>query len=578
MKSILKFSFPIFGCILLPVLLHIYPPKIIAELDKRLYFSSFVLVVLILFFYKNFENSNENIEKRLIELTNKLPDIVYYFIFLIFTLITQNYLLNYETLSWDIPTYLVATYDIAEGNLPYTTQWETKGPLLVYIYYFLSILSGKTYIIFRILNDLILFLISVIVFKLVMVVSKNEKITAFSSSFLFLTIFGMRWYISEFSELYCLVFLSLSSLVLLRTTEIELNKLFIVSFLISLSALINQVAIIFIFPVFIFLYFEKRLNTKVLFYLFIGGAVPQAFFALLYMINNQFDIYFFNYFILPFTYVGGTGVEKNLIYEFTVWLRELFNYQNFLYFSIFSTVCFNLFQIFKYKISRISNLNMFLYVNTLFAFTIYFLGGWGFAHHLFYFVFFFSLLVACINNKKSKVLIYSFVVISGLSVFFQTYETSTYNLRNFESLQENYPLYKLSNEIDSYYDDYENYEIFALEYVLVLYYLEKPNFSYIIHPTNHFQEYITKTLIEYNKIELDNVNNLLQKNPDVILCNPERIHMGKVLQNEYFSCNYEDYAEKYLQLDTKVYREDKNIEYYYDKYKKLNVFLKNKSS
>ena len=135
---------------------------------------------------------------------------------MIFTLITQNYLLNYETLSWDIPTYLVATYDIAEGNLPYTTQWETKGPLLVYIYYFLSILSGKTYIIFRILNDLILFLISVIVFKLVMVVSKNEKITAFSSSFLFLTIFGMRWYISEFSELYCLVFLSLSSLVLLE--------------------------------------------------------------------------------------------------------------------------------------------------------------------------------------------------------------------------------------------------------------------------------------------------------------------------------------------------------------------------
>ena len=30
--------------------------------------------------------------------------------------------------------------------------------------------------------------------------------------------------------------------------------------------------------------------------------------------------------------------------------------------------------------------------------------------------------------------------------------------------------------------------------------------------------------------------------------------------------------KKYLQLDTKVYREDKNIEYYYDKYKKLNVF------
>ena len=67
MKSILKFSFPIFGCILLPVLLHIYPPKIIAELDKGCIFQ--VLFWLFLYsFYKNFENSNENIEKRLIEL------------------------------------------------------------------------------------------------------------------------------------------------------------------------------------------------------------------------------------------------------------------------------------------------------------------------------------------------------------------------------------------------------------------------------------------------------------------------------------------------------------------------------
>ncbi len=573
----MKFFIPILICITLPILSHTYPPNIISVIDKRLYYASFVLVSLLLLFKKNFENSNQVLENKILLHTDKISDKFYYLILTLFVLITQNFLLNFETLSWDIPTYLVATYDVAQGNLPYTTQWETKGPLLVYIYYFLSLISGKSYILFRIANDFVLLFIAIILYKIAIILSEGNKLTAFSSSLLFLSIFGMRWYISEFSELYCLVFLSLSYMFLISSKVKTLKKIFFIGFFISLSSLINQVSILFIIPVMIYMYLESELKKKNFYYLVFGAAIPQMIFLTLYLINGQLDVYIFNYFILPFTYVGSTGVDKNLLYEFTVWLREIFNYESFVYFSIFSIVCLNFIQLFKYKISQISNFNLLFYLSTLFGFAVYFIGGWGFAHHLIYFIFFFSFLLTQIINNKSKVFVFCLVLISAISIFSETYQKSSYNLSNLRSLEENYPLFKLSNEIANSFDKDEEFEVFALEYVLVLYYLEKPNFSYIIHPTNHFQDYITDTLTKYKKIEIDNVNYLLQKNPEVILCNPERIHMGKVLKNENFSCNFEDYKDTYRQLDTKKYREDKNIEFYFDKYKKLNVFIKDKS-
>ena len=84
---------------------------------------------------------------------------------LIFTFITQNVYLDYETVSWDIPSYLVASLPIGDGYLPYEIQWESKGPVLMYVYYFLILISGKSYIIFRLINDFILFVISIFLFK-----------------------------------------------------------------------------------------------------------------------------------------------------------------------------------------------------------------------------------------------------------------------------------------------------------------------------------------------------------------------------------------------------------------------------
>ena len=54
---------------------------------------------------------------------------------ILFILISQNRHLNFETITWDISSYLVASNDLDDNLIPFTTQWESKGPLSIYIYY-----------------------------------------------------------------------------------------------------------------------------------------------------------------------------------------------------------------------------------------------------------------------------------------------------------------------------------------------------------------------------------------------------------------------------------------------------------
>ena len=64
----------------------------------------------------------------------------------------------------------------------------------------------------------------------------------------------------------------------------------------------------------------------------------------------------------------------------------------------------------------------------------------------------------------------------------------------------------MSEQIDEEFDN--EYEILALEYLLVLYYLDIPNVSYIIHPGNHYEEYIVEKLIELNKVQTNEFNHI----------------------------------------------------------------------
>tara|TARA_B110000003_G_C16500043_1_gene477043 strand:- start:178 stop:735 length:558 start_codon:yes stop_codon:yes gene_type:complete len=180
--------------------------------------------------------------------------------------------------------------------------------------------------------------------------------------------------------------------------------------------------------------------------------------------------------------------------------------------------------------------------------------------------------VANIKFNNTYIVLFLFLLICSSSIFIKSFSKSYENLSNISSIQENYPIYKLSQEIDSQFKG--EYNILALEYVLVLFYLDKPNYSYIVHPTNHFEEYIEGPLVQISKIENNNIEKLLLKEPDVIICNSMRIHRGVPTDNTDFKCDYEHYQKEYSQIETSVYRKDLKVEYYFDPYKNMNVFIK----
>ena len=165
----------------------------------------------------------------------------------VITLITQNVYLNYETITWDVASYLVASIEISEGFIPMETQWESKGPLLFYIYNYLFDISNSNYVIFRLLNDVLLYFVSFVLFLIVYIISEKKILKSFMTSLLFILLTSKVSYVSEFSELYCLFFIALAYLFNLKIQNLIL-KYFTVGLLISLSSLVNQGSLLFLIP------------------------------------------------------------------------------------------------------------------------------------------------------------------------------------------------------------------------------------------------------------------------------------------------------------------------------------------
>ena len=165
-----------------------------------------------------------------------------------------------------------------------------------------------------------------------------------------------------------------------------------------------------------------------------------------------------------------------------------------------------------------------------------------------------------------------FIFISvGFSIN-EMYKVSYYNLSNYQEVYNDYPLNNLSKTIDSYFDS--DYEILALDYLIILEYLDKPNYSYIVHPSNHFEEFIVEILTDLNRLEPNHISFMLDNQPEVIICNPKMIIRGEPTKIDYYNCEVDDYFKNYKEIDTSSYEKDRNLNYYYDPYKKIKVFIK----
>ena len=536
------------------------------DIEKIVTFTSGILIILYLLLYKDLSGKLNPENDWSIKLFQNINSLWLVAILFIFTIFTQNSFLNYETITWDVASYLVASIEVGQGNIPMETQWESKGPILFYIYYFLNQIANGNYIYFRLINDVLLFIISLFIFWSVYIDSNKDKAKGFFSSMFFVLLTSKVWYVSEFSELYCLFFISLAYLLsTLIKNKISVN--FLEGLLIGISSLINQGSALFLIP-FVLKNIKNKISLKKIISQGVGFLIPHLFFVLLYLSRDLFDLYYTNYITIP---LGYSEASLSTIYELRVWTREYFHYNHFLYF--FSILSLGI----GYVLSNMSDIkNAFLkpyFSGSILGIAIYFIGSHNYYHHLFYFLFFISLVFASIENKKYKLVIFLFVIFSSVSIFTNIFENSFNNLKSIDKTYNNYPLLQLSEEIDSYFQ--EDYTIFALDYLFILHYLEKENYSYIVHPMNHFADFITDVLIDLNKIPQDNVNKLISEEPDVIICNTTMIINGVEtrIDNDY-NCEITEYNDNYFKLDTSKYLYNENLFYFKDPTRKINVFIK----
>ncbi len=493
---------------------------------------------------------------------------------LILLIVLQNPYLNFETISIDVPSYLVASQNVGFSELPFEKQWESKGPLFIYMYKFLSYLSSKNLVLFKLLNDLLLYAIALLIFQISLLKSRNITASFFSTIF-FICITSHVWYVTELSEIYCLVFIIYQYYLI---TKYELNNkiIFFSSLLISLSSLINQASGIFLLGLLFIVYRKKGIKESIKSYISIifGFIIPHLFFVFIYLINNLLIVYFTNYIKIPFGYVGSGQFD---LYELIVWLRRYFIYNEFLYYSIISIGIILLIKLFNNNLIENSYfINNIIYL--LIGFSIYVIAGHSYQHHLFYSIAFLSILISLIEINKVTILTYSFIAISLIQIFSVSLMPAYNNLKSINSTFQNYPLNQLAKEIDSLFDD-KDYDVLAVDHLLVLYYLDKPNTSYIIHPYNNFEEYIVDALIETKLLKSNENSHLsyyIEMEPDVIICTPQAIIDGYPTEvgSEFFNCEVTDYKKNYYQLDTEKYLNNPNREYFYDPYIEIDVFIK----
>ena len=229
--------------------------------EKTVYIVSFFLILLLIFLASNLDKPVTNIFSILINLLNSINIYMYYFVIFIFVFITQNLYLNYETITWDTASYLVASLSLQDGYLPYEAQWESKGPLLTYIYYFLILISNKSLVLIKLLNDLILFIISIFMFKTISIVKKEQKLYSLTATLLFLSLLSEPQYISAYSELFVLLFISIAYYLYCKF-EWKNNNIFSIPLIISLASLINQVAVIFLLPYIFDILVKKKIKHQ----------------------------------------------------------------------------------------------------------------------------------------------------------------------------------------------------------------------------------------------------------------------------------------------------------------------------
>ena len=164
------------------------------------------------------------------------------------------------------------------------------------------------------------------------------------------------------------------------------------------------------------------------------------------------------------------------------------------------------------------------------SYFIFFISGSGAVHHLIFLVYLFCLSFMNIKyNLLENILLIPLIIVTLIFVFsFSGNAISNY--LNDGKFYENYPIRNLADELKNQTED-KNYTILAYENHLVLYYLNKPNLSYAIHPSLAVDKIANDSLKNYLNID-NSFKSLLDTKPKYIFCDKNLV-----------GCNFDNYKE-----------------------------------
>jgi len=489
----------------------------------------FLLITSYLFFYKieyvsYLEDSLENLLVRTFKRSTSLLCVL---TLLIFALGFQLRFLNIELLDWDMSTASIISQDILRGNLPFENLWNNKGPVRFFLFSVPLLIKNSDPISFKLFNDLLYFFVALTIFLIGKSNGYNYIRSIISSMFFIFVTSQFGSLGSGYSEYYGLLFLGFA-LIYLSKNPNNKNIILASSFL-SLALLTTPALIFHTLACLIYMFLTQKKYLKII----LGFFTPLVAILLIYFNSNILDILLYNY-LSPFEYASKFDFKIIDIFFETIF-SPLSSKEMFLYGLVFLLGLFNVFnmgfELFKEKKLKIQSL-VFILLGLSIGYFIF--GGKGFHHHLIYFYFFFSLSIGFSEIKVIRSFNLLFLLGAYLTIYpFAIYQGGT-TIKNFN--YNNYPLFNDSVTISTSYTLDSG---FALNDHLLFYYLDIPNSSFIVHPSD-FRRHYSSDLVVLNRIKSNEIIYQFEKQPDIIICpKVQQFKIGKFETscNSYFKNN-----------------------------------------
>ena len=437
---------------------------------------------------------------------------------------------HYETLDWDINAFLVTSLEFGRGNLPFEFQYENKQPLLFLIFFFFSSITQNSVLVIKLINDLVIVFLSASMTKLY--TNRALSFWSFVPGFAFIALTSNVWFHPGYSEYLFLVFIVLANFVYQKSTSVF--KFLFIGSLLAISTLVNFGAIFFLLVYFLIIYFKKDIKFNNFLYLVFGFLIIHFLTLLIYVFFDALEEYLISFVIIPFSY---TSSDLSFLASLKVFITSLIQYDLFVFLLLVLLVSLMLFKSLSIIRDRnFKNYDLEILLNIFASLFFYGVANKGYYHHLIPILYFLPFGLFWLSKKFSKIIVLFLIISSLISINNKFLGQSLQNIENFKNLEENYPAKIAYNYIEEYIDNGD--VVFSTNHILILYYANIQNASYIVHPALYSYSEITDVLIKYNKISTNEIADTLNSKPKVIEGTLSKV--GDFNESDYFKVNLED--------------------------------------